>query len=212
MADPAKFWNRIAAKYAAQPISDEAAYARKLAETQARLRPDWQILELGCGTGNTAFAHAPHVAHVEAVDFSEAMLAHGRARAGAEGIDNVTFTCASLDDFAPGRSYDAVLMLSLLHLIPDWRGAIARAWALTRPGGVFVSSTSFLADSGLMLRLALKLLGPLGRVPQVAMFSPDELKAAILAQGFEIETAWRPAPDAAEFIIARRPEAVVAPP
>ena len=74
MAEPAAFWNRIAAKYAASPISDEAAYARKLELTRARLRPDMEVLEFGCGTGGTARLHAPHVRSYRATDFSPAMI------------------------------------------------------------------------------------------------------------------------------------------
>lgn len=207
MSDPARFWNRISAKYARQPVPDEAVYARKLAETQARLRPGWEVLELGCGTGNTAIAHAPHVAHVRAVDFSEKMLAFGRERALRGGVTNVSFDCATVDETGTDRRYDAVLMMSLLHLLPDWQGAIARAWSLTRPGGIFVSSTACMTVYPRALRLALPLLRPFGFVPRVSVFSPGALAGAIAAQGFEIEERWQPAPRGALFVIARRPQA-----
>jgi len=205
MRNLAQFWDRLADGYAAQPIADENSYAQKLAETRALLKPDWEMLELGCGTGNTALAHAPHVAHVEAVDISDAMLAFGRKRAAREHVDNITFTRAAFDDFAPKRGYDAVLMLSLIHLIPDWRGAIDKAWELTRPGGIFVSSTTCMGSAPLHERLALKLMRAAGKAPPIAVFRPEALMGAIATRGFDIETAWRPRPRAAQFIIARRP-------
>jgi 2-polyprenyl-3-methyl-5-hydroxy-6-metoxy-1,4-benzoquinol methylase len=205
MSDPARFWDRMSARYAARPVPDAAVYQRKLMATQERLRPDWDMLEIGCGTGTTALAHARFVAHVRAVDFSDGMLEFGRARAARDGIDNITFEQASLDDIATTRGYDAVLMLSLLHLLPDWRDAIAKAWALTRPGGIFVSSTACLATAPLALRLVLPLLRPTGLAPRISVFSPDELARTITAQGFEIEERWQPGPRDAVFIIARRP-------
>lgn len=207
MSDPSRFWDRISAKYARQPITDEAAYARKLADTQARLRPDWEILEIGCGTGNTAIAHAPHVAHVRAVDFSDKMLAFGRERAAREGVENVTFDCAALDDLDTAQPYDAVLMLSLLHLIPDWERALDKAWALTKPGGIFVSSTACMSGFPFPLRLALPLATALRLAPKVSVFSADQLADAITARGFEIEERWQPDPRAALFVIARKPAA-----
>ena len=54
--DRTAFWNRIAKKYAASPISDEAAYKHKLELTQARMTPETEALEFGCGTGGTARA------------------------------------------------------------------------------------------------------------------------------------------------------------
>jgi len=205
MSDPSRFWDRISTRYARQPVADEVVYARKLAQTQERLKPDWEVLEIGCGTGNTAIAHAPHVKHVRAVDFSKKMLAYGQDRAARERVRNVQFDCAGLDDIDTSRPYDAVLMLSLLHLVPDWQGAIDKAWALTRPGGIFVSSTACMTTAALPLRLALPLLARFGLAPRISAFTADELTAAITARGFEIEERWQPGPREALFIIARRP-------
>ena len=55
----AKFWNKVAAGYAKQPIADEAADQRKLKVTQEYLQPSMNVLEFGCGTGSTAIVHAP---------------------------------------------------------------------------------------------------------------------------------------------------------
>lgn len=205
MRDQSRFWDRLAKKYAAQPIADEQSYQRKLAETQALLRPDWEILEVGCGTGNTAIAHAAHVAHVRAVDISDEMLSFGRARATREGVENISFERAAIDEIGTDRQYDAVLMLSLIHLIPDWQGALDKAWALTRPGGIFVSSTTCLGDYAAPLRWAMRLARPTGLVPPLAVFTPGALRTAIEARGFTIETAWQPRRGAALFLIARRP-------
>ena len=39
MAEQHAFWDRLADKYAAQPIADEEAYRIKLARTQAHFTP-----------------------------------------------------------------------------------------------------------------------------------------------------------------------------
>ena len=53
------FWNRIANRYSKQPVGDETAYQKKLQITRDYLEPHMEVLELGCGTGSTAIAHAP---------------------------------------------------------------------------------------------------------------------------------------------------------
>jgi SAM-dependent methyltransferase len=35
-------------------------------------------------------------------------------------------------------TFDAVLAVHVLHLVPDWRGALAEALRVLRPGGVFI--------------------------------------------------------------------------
>ncbi|MEM9841084.1 MAG: SAM-dependent methyltransferase, partial [Pseudomonadota bacterium] len=67
MPDKAKFWDRIAEKYARQPISNQKAYEIKLDLTREYFTPQSNVLEFGCGTGSTAILHAPYVAHIHAI-------------------------------------------------------------------------------------------------------------------------------------------------
>ena len=66
----AKFWDRIAERYARTPVADETSYKKKLQITQDYLRPGMEVLEFGCGTGSTALIHAPYVKHIHAIDIS----------------------------------------------------------------------------------------------------------------------------------------------
>ena len=104
-----EFWDRVAPSYAKQPIADSESYARKLASTQALMRPNMEVLEFGCGTGSTALEHAPHVAHIVATDVSAAMIDIGREKAKHAGVDNVSFRQSGVGEFeAPDSSYDMV--------------------------------------------------------------------------------------------------------
>ena len=75
MSPSAKFWDKIAEKYAKQPIADEASYQKKLQVTQEYFTPEMEVLEFGCGTGSTAIIHAPYVKQIRAIDISENMIA-----------------------------------------------------------------------------------------------------------------------------------------
>ena len=97
MGDPSRFWNKMAERYARQPIGDEAAYQHKLKTTQRYFHPEMVLMEFGCGTGSTAITHAPLVKHVRATDFSEAMIAIAQDKAVAAGVSNIDFEVAAID-------------------------------------------------------------------------------------------------------------------
>lgn len=208
MPASAAFWDRTADRYAASPIADEAAYQTKVAATQRLLRPDMEIFEFGCGTGSTAFLHAPHVRHIRAVDFSARMVEIARTKAEKAGIDNVSFEQGAIEtiDLAP-QSLDMVLALSVLHLLQDKEAAIAKVFAALKPGGYFVSSTACVRE----MVPALALLTPitnrlnLGFLPYLDAMTPAQLRCAIEAEGFAVEHQWQPSKKAAVFIIARKP-------
>ena len=203
MADE-RFWDRIAARYARKPIADEAAYATKLEMTRKYLREDSEILEIGCGTGGTAIEHAPYVARVLATDVSAKMLEFGRERAEAAGVENVTFRQAAAEDIdAEDASFDAVLALSLLHLLDDRLPVLANIHRWLKPGGTFVSSTAVLGDTMRWFRFIGPLGHKLGLIPKVHIFTRGELEASITDAGFEIVESWQPG-KVTDFVIARR--------
>ena len=201
----ARFWDKTAAKYARSPIADEAAYRAKLELTRKHFRPDMDLLEIGCGTGSTAILHAPHVNSIRAVDISPAMLEIARGKAAEAGIANVTFEVGAADTFDAGADgYDMVLALSLLHLVPDWQGVIASVHRWLKPGGLFVTSTACMSDMLPVLKYVLPLLRMLGKAPDVAFFSLDQLKQAHRDAGFEIIEEFQPGKRKASFLIAQR--------
>jgi ubiquinone/menaquinone biosynthesis C-methylase UbiE len=205
MSPSPRFWNRIAGRYAKQPIADEAAYQKKLDSTQRRLSPDMELLEVGCGTGGTAIHHAPYVKHIRAVDISSRMLALARENARAAGVDNVSLEEGAVETMdLPDESFDVVLALSILHLLEDRDAALQKLYRCLKPGGLLISSTVCLGD---FMKL-FKFIGPLGRTlgifPMVKVFTQAELEASITDTGLSIEENWRPAKNKAVFIVARK--------
>ncbi|WP_217424492.1 class I SAM-dependent methyltransferase [Nitrogeniibacter mangrovi] len=206
MFRPSWFWDRMAVRYARMPIADPAAYETKLEKTRAYLRPDSRVLEFGCGTGSTALVLAPRVAQVHAIDTSAAMLAIAREKVQAAGIDNLSFEHTTLTDLdSPAGRWDVILGMNVLHLLPNRRDTLARAHALLKPGGVFISSTLCAADAPLGLRLLAPLVRALPLLPRISSLRLEGLTAELVAAGFEIEAQWRPARHKAAFVVARKP-------
>lgn len=200
-----KFWNLFAERYARQPIADEAAYQKKLEVTRGYLRADMQVLEMGCGTGATALAHAPHVRHIRGIDASPRMIEIAQRKAAAQNVGNASFECldvAALE--VPAASVDAVLALSILHLMADWQQVISRVHRMLKPGGIFVTSTTCVGDGPAIQKWVLPPLAWLG-LPQVQLFTAAQLVAAQQAAGFDIAHQWQPKPGAALFVVGTKP-------
>lgn len=205
MRPSARFWDRIAVRYSKRPIADESAYQRKLEVTRSYLRPDMEVLEFGCGTGGTAILHAPHVRHIRAIDISSQMIDIARGKAEQEGATNVRFEVETIEELdVPDESLDAVLGLSILHLLEDTEEVIAKLHRILKPGGVFVSSTACLGDDMKFIKLIAPIARLLGLMPLVKVFTTDELVTTLTDAGFEIDHRWQPKKGAAVFIVANK--------
>lgn len=206
MRNQAKIWNRFAKGYAKRPVADQQSYEKKLEVTRGYLRPDMEVLEFGCGTGSTALIHAPYVKHILAIDISSKMLEFAQGKADAAGVENITFKQQTIDELnAPDGTIDAVLGLSILHLLRNKEEAIAKVYRALKPGGIFVSSTVCLGENLSILKLILPIGYFLGLLPLVQFFTVKELKDSLTGAGFEIDHEWQPGNGNSVFIVAKKP-------
>jgi SAM-dependent methyltransferase len=204
----ARFWDRMARKYAADPIADMAGYERTLDVTRGYLKASDQAYEFGCGTGTTALKLASSVAGLTATDISSEMIAIARERAASEGCANAVFEVGTPETAScPDGSFDVAMGFNILHLI-EARGATYRAiHRLLKPGGLFISKTGCLKEMNFALRLILPPMQLIGRAPYVAIFDAAELEREIAAAGFEIIERARHGSrgkDARIFLVARK--------
>lgn len=206
MDRPAEFWDKIAEGYAKRPVADEAAYQKKLQVTREYFQPEMEVLEFGCGTGSTAIAHAPYVKHIRAIDISAKMLEIAQGKADAEQVENITFERSTIDEFsAAERSLDAVLGLSILHLLANKEEVIAKVHKMLKPGGIFVSSTACIGDTILRFLAFIVPIGKLlGLLPLVKAFTRKELERSLTDAGFEIDYQWQSGKGKAVFIVAKK--------
>ncbi len=201
----AAFWDRKADGYAESPVKDVASYERTLEATRRHLQPTDRVLEFGCGTGTTALHLAPSVREYVATDFSQRMVEIARGKARDQGVENVRFEQATLDDPAlePG-SFDAVLGFNILHLLDDVAAASRRVHELLRPGGHFVSKSVCLAEKSRLFIPVVGVMRFVGLAPPVRCLTIAGLESAIAGAGFEIlETGTFPKKLESRFVVAR---------
>jgi len=97
---------------------------------------DWLVLDIATATGHTAFAFAPHVAHVWATDITDEMLKIAAEQAAERGFENVTveYVDAELLPYEDGR-FDLVTCRIAPHHFPDIDAFIRESARVLRSGG-----------------------------------------------------------------------------
>jgi enediyne biosynthesis protein CalE5 len=123
----------------------------------AGVEPGSRVLDVAAGYGEPSLTAARVVGpdgSVVASDISPEMLAYGRERASAAGLDNVEFmVSAAISLDFPKESFDAALSRWGIIFEPDGEAAAARVRGFLKPGA----------------RMAISSWGPPDRVPFIAI-------------------------------------------
>ncbi|WP_435100747.1 amino acid adenylation domain-containing protein [Arhodomonas sp. AD133] len=94
------------------------------------LGPETRVLEVGCGSGLSMAAIAPHVGHYTATDLSGEMLAWCRRACDAAGWDHVICVQRAAEEAVKtGGPYDVVILNSVIQSLPslDYLSRLLRA-------------------------------------------------------------------------------------
>jgi len=176
-----------------------------------RLAPDMNILEIGCGIGDTACYMAKAVVpdgHVTAFDQSADLIAVARQQASTAGIDNVTFVCAKAQEFDYERErFDLAHTRYVLSYSPDAGRILAKVYgALKRSGIFFGEEIAQIYVKHDQPRWFDELTGWFARLIEagggMANYGLDRMPSDMLAAGFEDlhVTAYCPVEDQAKIV------------
>ena len=114
--------------------------------TTGDLMPGTSLLEIGIGTGRIALPLLAAGVNVTGVDIAPRMVERLRAKYderlernlgllwGALRVEIADMTALPFAD----ASFDAVLGVHVLHLVPEWRAALDEALRVLRPAGAFL--------------------------------------------------------------------------
>lgn len=143
----------------------------------------WIVGDLGCGTGRTSEALAPHVAAIYAVDGSAAMLEAARAR--LTPYDHIRFREGELERLPlDDDRLDAAVLFLALHHTPEPGRVLAEAQRVLKTAGRLLIVDMLPHDrEDYRLQMGHVWLG----------FSREQILPALAAAGFEHAT-FRPLP------------------
>jgi ubiquinone/menaquinone biosynthesis C-methylase UbiE len=131
-------FTRQAAGFAAAPELHNDAVLDLLVEA-AQPKPSDIVVDLACGPGSVALAFAPHVARVEGLDATDAMLAQARSAAANRRATNVTWRSGSVYALPyEDASVDLVVSRFAMHHLEDPPAAIREMRRVAVPGARIV--------------------------------------------------------------------------
>ena len=110
----------------------------------AQPQPGWRVLDVATGTGHTAFAFAPYVESVVAIDLTPEMLVRAQGLAEDMGVVNVRFKLDDIhelpfdDETFDDEVYDLVTCRRAAHHFSDIQEAIDEMVRMLKPGGMLL--------------------------------------------------------------------------
>jgi ubiquinone/menaquinone biosynthesis C-methylase UbiE len=105
---------------------------------RAGISTGMHVLDLGCGTGEVSLMAAQLVGRhgtVTAIDIDQKALAIAADRARERALGNLQFVEGSIDQYEPGRAFDAVIGRHILIHSRDPLAIVSKAYEWLSPGG-----------------------------------------------------------------------------
>lgn len=201
-----KFWDKQAGKYDDLVRKHDGTYDKTIASARSLLSASDIVLDLGCASGEYSLDIASFVRSVHGIDTSAGMIALAARKVDDRRVGNVTFDAAGIFDRSlDARRFTAVLAFCVLHLVGDLHPVLRRIGELLPAGGLLVSETPCLRESGLLFSLFFGAARMARIVPPVLRLVASELEAEIAGAGFDIAESERwDRKKAVHWIVARK--------
>lgn len=188
MANVERFWDRLASFWGKPTEEPDTSDSKVTTKTRPYLKATDSVLDYGCATGGVDFRLADAVREIHGIDISPKMIAAASQRAANGGINNVSFSQATIFDEGLGReSFDVVLAFAIFHLLEDGQNALRRIGELLKPGGLLVSVTPCLGERGTLamrsMMALVRLASGIGLIPPVKRYKIDELQRSMEVAG-----------------------------
>lgn len=134
MPDVRDRFSRVAVNYTRASFHTAAERLQEVVELCRPQRGDL-VLDVATGTGNTAFALAPHVRRVVGLDLTKAMLDQARRIAAERAISNVDWVIGDAQrlPFADG-TFDGYVVRAAPHHFADVDAFIREAFRVLKEG------------------------------------------------------------------------------
>lgn len=177
-----KFWQRFARLYAPLMERDKRFYASICDLIRPELKPDMDVLELACGSGQLSIPLSPAVHSWLATDYSENMIRAAKARGETGKLHYAVADATRLK--LSCESFDAALIANALHIMPEPEKALAEIHRVLKPGGLLYAPT-FLWKEGRSTSLRRRLM-TLAGFKIYREWNSEEFREFVSKAGFEV--------------------------
>lgn len=134
MSDVRESFSRVAVNYTKAAFHTSAV---RLQEVIDLVRPEKGdlVLDVATGTGNTAFALAPHVRRVIGLDLTREMLDQARRIARERSVENAGWVLGDAQRLPfPEATFDVYVVRAAPHHFPDFDAFLCEAFRVLKPG------------------------------------------------------------------------------
>lgn len=156
------------------------------------------LIDLGGGYGRLMEDYSSRFTKNVILDYSENLLQMGRIRTESAGIKNVEFVKGNIYEVPfENESFDAALMIRVLHHLLKPQKALSEAARVLKPGGVlileFANKIHLKARLKAFFRMNFKFIHNLSPYQQAKddqifyNFHPQQIREMLITAGFRIE-------------------------
>ncbi len=129
------FWGKVACHY--NRFAKTKLYQRLYQLIRVNIDADTEVLDIGCASGLISRAIADKAKLVQAVDYSEEMIAE------AEKITKENNVCFSVQDSTaltfPDQSFDVVIIANVLHIVENPTKILKEVKRVLRKDGMLIA-------------------------------------------------------------------------
>ncbi len=161
-----KFWNNLANIYN-KMFANQKAYQKMYSLIRESLTKDLKVLEIGTASGMIARAISGKAKEIQAIDFSEKMIAKAKEITKEK---NIIFSVQDSNSLEfENQSFDVVIIANVLHIIKKPEKTLKEIARVLKNGGILIAPT-----------FVWKEISFLGRIQKFVM----------LRRGFPIYSEW----------------------
>jgi SAM-dependent methyltransferase len=147
----------------------------------------WIALDIGTGPGHTAFAVAPHLHEVIAIDLTREMLAEAALLRSKRELPNVELALADAHNLpCADAAFDLVTCRRTAHHLSDIAGALREMKRVLRPGGRLVIDDRSVPEDD-FVDACMNELDRYHDESHVRQYRPSEWREMLEARGFRVE-------------------------
>ncbi len=177
-----KIWDWYAPIYKRAMRAEERSYAFLYRRIPKLIRGK-EVLELATGPGMLAKRIAPVTKHMLATDYSEGMIAEAKKGACSNNLRFEVADALSLP--YADASFDAVVIVNALHLLPEPERALREMARVLRPDGVLIAPNFVKQRESLLTRFWEALLSLAG-LRFANQWTPEEYLDFLKKNGWEV--------------------------
>jgi 2-polyprenyl-3-methyl-5-hydroxy-6-metoxy-1,4-benzoquinol methylase len=183
-----KLFDDIATNYIKKDLISYCRIARKLRLVQSLKgiqKPIKRILEVGCGAGFSADYLNGKFINYTGVDYSQNLINYAIKHNNYRGVN---FECLNINEFNTDFKFDVVLMIGVLHHMPEPENVIKSLFKILTPNGIIVVNEPQAGNPLIgLLRKIRKKIDNNYSTDQVE-FTKDEICSIFEKTGYEIKT------------------------